>query len=326
MDWLQPMRIFVAVVQNGSLSSAGRALGLSPASVSRHVSALERSLGCRLVNRSSRRLTLTEAGELYYGKVEQILHQVADANASVAELQKVPRGTLRVHSRMLVGHLIVVPALPRFLASHPELRVDLLLSNSTADLVERNIDVDIRIGKLVDSSLVARRLASAERVLCATPGYLAGHPPITAPHDLGAHNCLTYRINVGQTVWRFIAADDTMQEVQVVGSLQSDNGLALLNATLAGVGVALMPDWAVGEAIAEGRLRRLLPEYRISHIEFDNGVYAVYQRSHMSAKVRVFVDFLDATFKARARAGAMQGARSQPTSRPPSTGNTTPVT
>lgn len=327
MDWLQPMRIFVAVVQNGSLSSAGRSLGLSPASVSRHVSALERSLGCRLINRSSRRLTLTEAGELYYGKVEQILHQVADANASVAELQKIPRGTLRVHSRMLVGHLIVVPALPRFLASHPELRVDLLLSNSTADLVERNIDVDIRIGKLVDSSLVARRLASAERVLCATPGYLAAHAPITAPRDLGAHNCLTYRINVGQTVWRFIAADDTMQEVQVVGSLQSDNGLALLNATLAGVGVALMPDWAVGEAIAEGRLRRLLPEFRISHIEFDNGVYAVYQRSHMSAKVRAFVDFLDATFKARARAHAVQvPARAQPTSRPPSTGNTTPVT
>lgn len=301
MDWLQPMRIFVAVVHNGSLSSAGRALGLSPASVSRHVSALEQSLGCRLINRSSRKLTLTEAGEIYYGRVEQILHQIADANDSVAELQKVPRGTLRVHSRMLVGHLIVVPALPAFLATHPELRVDLLLSNGTVDLVDRNVDVDIRIGKLVDSSLVARKLADAERMLCAAPAYLEARPPVTGPGDLAAHNCLTYRINVGQTVWRFIDTDGTMQEVLVAGSLQSDNGLALLNATLAGVGVALMPDWAISEALADGRLRRLLPQYRVSHIEFDNGVYAVYQRTLMSAKVRAFIDFLAATFARASR-------------------------
>ena len=130
MDWLQPMRIFVSVVQNGSLSSAGRQLGLSPASVSRHISALEESLGCRLVNRSSRKLTLTEAGELYFAKVEQILHQIAEANDTVAQLQTMPRGTLRVHSRMLVGHLIVVPALPEFLARNPEVKIDLLMSNN----------------------------------------------------------------------------------------------------------------------------------------------------------------------------------------------------
>ena len=297
MDWLQPMRIFVSVVQNGSLSSAGRELGLSPASVSRHISALEESLGSRLINRSSRKLTLTEAGELYFNKVEQILHQVAEANDSVAQLQTTPRGTLRVHSRMLVGHLIVVPALPAFLARHPEIKVDLLLSNNTVDLVERNIDVDIRIGKLNDSSLVARRLAAAERVLCAAPAYLDARARVTAPADLAAHNCLTYRINVGQTVWRFIDAAGSMEEVQVGGTLQSDNGLALLSATLAGVGVALMPDWAVRDPIRDGKLVRLLPQYRVSHIEFDNGVYAVYQRTLMSAKVRAFIEFLAATFE-----------------------------
>lgn len=300
MDWLQPMRIFVSVVQNGSLSSAGRQLGLSPASVSRHISALEASLGCRLLNRSSRKLTLTEAGAVYFGKVEQILHHIAEANDSVAQLQTTPRGTLRVHSRMLVGHLVVVPALPAFLDQNPEVRVDLLLSNHAVDLVERNIDVDIRIGKLNDSTLVARRLAPAERVLCAAPAYLERRPPIAAPADLGAHNCLTYRIALGQTVWRFIDASATMQEVPVSGSLQSDNGLALLAATLAGVGVALMPDWAVQEPLRDGRLVRLLPDYRVSHIEFDNGVYAVYQRALMSAKVRAFIDFLAATFERRA--------------------------
>jgi DNA-binding transcriptional LysR family regulator len=122
---------------------------------------------------------------------------------------------------------------------------------------------------------------------------------VAAPADLAGHNCLTYRINVGQTVWRFIDGAGAMQEVQVGGSLQSDNGLALLSATLAGVGVALMPDWAVRDELADGRLVRLLPGYRVSHIEFDNGVYAVYQRSLMSAKVRAFIDFLEATFKQR---------------------------
>ena len=299
MDWLQPMRIFVSVVQNGSLSSAGRQLGLSPASVSRHISALEQSLGCRLVNRSSRKLTLTEAGELYYGKVEQILHQVAEANETVAQLQTMPRGTLRVHTRMLVGHLVVVPALPAFLSRNPEVRVDLLMSNHSVDLVERNIDVDIRIGKLVDSSLVARKLANAERVLCAAPSYLERAPRIESPQDFAQHDCLTYRINVGQTVWRFIDASGAMEEVPVGGTLQSDNGLALLSATRAGVGVALMPDWAVRDDLADGRLVRLLPQYRVSHIEFDNGVYAVHQRAHLSAKVRAFIDFLAETFEGR---------------------------
>src|SRR6185436_12493731 len=128
IDSLQPMRIFVSVVQNGSLSSAARQLGLSPASVSRHISALEEGLGCRLINRTSRKLTLTEAGELYFKKVEQVLLQIAEANDSVAELQATPRGTLRVHSRMLVGHLLIVPALPTFLVQNPEVKVDLLLS------------------------------------------------------------------------------------------------------------------------------------------------------------------------------------------------------
>jgi DNA-binding transcriptional LysR family regulator len=302
MDWMQPMRIFVAVVQNGSLSSAGRQLGLSPASVSRHIGALEESLGCRLVNRTSRKLTLTEAGELYYAKVAEILQHIAEANDSVAELQTQPRGTLRVHSRVLVGHLHLVPVLPDFLARYPEVDVDLLMSNRVIDVVEQNIDVDVRIGKLADSSLVARKLAASERVICASPRYLKGRPPIVDPSDLGEHNCLTYRLNVGRTVWRFLDAGGVLQEIPVEGNLTTDNGYALLTATLAGVGVALMPDWSVRNELAAGRLVRLLPEYRVSHIEFDNGIYAVFQKSrHMSAKVRVFIDFLAQAFEERLR-------------------------
>ena len=300
MDWMQPMRIFVSVVQNGSLSSAGRQLGLSPASVSRHIGALEESLGCRLVNRTSRKLTLTEAGEVYYAKVGEILQQIAEANDSVAELTSKPRGTLRVHSRVLVGHLHVVPVLPEFLARYPEVSVDLLMSNRVIDVVEQNIDVDIRIGKLVDSSLVARKLSSSERVVCAAPGYLDARPAVATPSDLAAHNCLTYRINVGRTVWRFLDGGGVLQEIPVAGNLTTDNGYALLSATLAGIGIALMPDWSVRDHLAAGRLRRVLPEYRVSHIEFDNGIYAVFQKSrYMSAKVRAFIDYLATAFEQR---------------------------
>ncbi|MFI5011578.1 MAG: LysR family transcriptional regulator [Hyphomicrobiales bacterium] len=298
MEWLRAMRIFVGVVQSGSLSSAGRQLGLSPGSVSRQISALEESLGARLLNRTSRKLTLTEAGELYCAKVEQILHLVGDANEGVAQLQSAPRGTLRVHSRMLVGQKIIVPALPRFLSQYPEVKIDLHLSNHVVDLVAQNIDVDIRIGKLLDSSLIARKLSSSQRIVCASADYLARHPKIEVPSDLTAHNCLTYRINLGHTVWRFLDQDDVLEEVPVTGNLQSDNGLALLEATLAGVGIALMPDWSIRHDLASGRLRRLFAKHRVSHVDFENGVYAVYQSSrHVSAKLRVFVEFLAQAFK-----------------------------
>ena len=298
MEWLRAMRVFASVVKGGSLSSAGREFGLSPASVSRQMSALEASLGARLLNRTSRRLTLTEAGELYYGKVEQILGLVADANDGVASLQGTARGTLRVHSRMLVGHLILVPALPRFLASYPDVQLDLRLSNNAVDLVAQNVDVDIRIGKLADSSLIARKLTPSRRIVCASPEYLARHAPLERPADLAAHNCLTYRINIGQTVWRFLDRSGVLSEVPVSGRLQSDNGLALLEGTRAGVGIALMPDWSVEHDLAAGRLVELFASYAVSHIEFENGVYAIYQSSrHVSAKLKVFVDFLAETFR-----------------------------
>jgi DNA-binding transcriptional LysR family regulator len=298
MEWLRSMRLFVSVVQNGSLSSAGRQLGLSPASVSRHISALEENLGSRLLNRTSRKLTVTEAGEIYFRKVEHILQQVTEANDSVAQLQLVPRGTLRVHSRMLVGHQYIVPAMPRFLEQYPEIKLDLLLSNHAVDLVEQDIDVDIRIGKLVDSALVARKLATSERIMCAAPSYLDKRPPLVDPHDLVHHNCLTYRLNLGKATWRVKDADERLVEVPVSGTMQSDNGQALLAATLAGVGIALMPDWAIKDDLAAGRLRRLFPNCLVSYVEFENGVYAVYQKTrHRSTKVRVFIDFLATLFK-----------------------------
>src|SRR5262245_32743283 len=259
MEWLRSMRLFVGVVQNGSLSAAGRQHGLSPASVSRHISALEESVGGRLLNRTSRKLTLTEAGEIYFQKTEDILRQIVEANDSVAQLQANPRGTLRVHARMLVGHQYIVPALPDFMKQYPEITVDLLLSNHPVDLVENNVDVDIRIGKLVDSSLIARKLVASERIVCATPGYVKRSGPLESPTDLAAHNCLTYRLNLGRATWRFKQPDGEVIEVPVAGTFQTDNGQALLAATRAGLGIALMPDWSINDDLAAGRLVRLFP-------------------------------------------------------------------
>lgn len=300
MEWLRASRLFVNVVQSGSLSAAARQFGLSPASASRLIAGLEENVGGRLLNRTSRKLTLTEAGELYYGKIEQILHEIAEANESVARLQSTPRGTLRVHSRMLVGNQHIVPALPGFLARYSDIKVDLMMSNHAVDLVEQNIDVDIRIGKLADSSLIARKLANAERFICASPAYLERTPPIASPSDLSQHNCLTYRLHLGRTIWRFLDAAGTLTEVPVTGNFQSDNGQSLHAAAVAGVGIAMLPDWSIREELASGALKQLLPDHRTSHVEFENGVYAVFQHSrYVLSKVRVFVDYLAGYFKCR---------------------------
>jgi DNA-binding transcriptional LysR family regulator len=300
VEWVRTLKLFVSVVHSGSLSAAGRNLGYSPASVSRHMTALEAQLGARLLSRSSRKLALTEAGETYFRQVEQILHQLAEANDSVAQMQAAPRGVLRVHSRMLIGEHFVVPALPAFLARYPDITVDLSLSNGVVALVEQNFDVDIRIGKLVDSSLIARKLTSSARIICAAPEYLASHAPLIQPADLADHNCLTYRINLGQTVWRFRSSDDRVIEVPVDGSFRTDNGQSLLNMIKSGLGVGLMPDWSIRDELASGALVRLFPEYQVSHIEFENGVYAVYQKTRQATtKVKLFVDHLLASFRQR---------------------------
>lgn len=298
VDQLRAMRVFQAVVQSGSLSAAARQLGLSAPAVTRQVQALEEELGARLFHRTSRHLSLTEAGELYFRQAEQILAQIEEARDAVANLQAVPRGTLRVHARVLVGQIWIAPALPRFLAANPDLRVDLLLSNAIVDPVERQLDLDIRIGTLADSSLIARRLATSERIVCAAPDYLARRGTPRAPEDLTGQNCLTYRLNLGRPVWRFLDRAGALTEVPVTGSLQTDSGPALLAAARAGLGIALLPDWSVLEDLRAGRLIRLFPARRVSHMEFENGIYAVYAETRrMPTKLRVFLDFLGEMFR-----------------------------
>lgn len=298
MEWVQTLRSFTSAVQQGSLSAAGRMLGRSPASISRHIASLEDRLGTQLLKRSSRNLALTEAGEIYFSQVEQILQQLGEANRSVTELQAKPQGILRVHSRMLVGQVMILPYLHEFLESYPDISVDLTMSNNIAPVMDQGTDVDIRIGSLEDSSLIARKLASSERIVCATPKYLQRHGPLSSPQELRQHNCLTYRINLGKPVWRFMDQNERIQEVAVKGSVQTDFGYALVELVKADVGVALMPDWSIRKELKSGELIRLFPEYNVSHIEFDNGVYAVFPAARQtSVKLRYFIDFLASVFR-----------------------------
>lgn len=298
MEWIQTMRSFVDTVQQGSMSGASRKLGCSPASVSRHITSLEEHLGTQLLKRSSRSLALTEAGKIYYDQVEQILLQFSEANRSITELQTKPQGVLSVHSRMLVGQLMIVPYLSEFLDLHPDITVDLKLSNSIAPVIDQNTDIDIRIGQLEDSSLIARKLTSSKRIICATPAYIAKNPAIEKPQDLAEHNCITYRINSGSQTWRFLNKDDHMEEVQIKGRFQTDFGFSLLQMVKSSFGVALLPDWAVHRDLQQASLVRLLPDHTVSHMEFENGVYAVFASSRQtSPKIRVFIDFFAEIFR-----------------------------
>jgi DNA-binding transcriptional LysR family regulator len=286
------MELFVSAVREGSLSAAGRRAGLSPASVSRQVAALEAALNVQLLNRTSRTLALTDAGREYLARLEPILQNLAEAEAAAAALQTTPRGTLRVHSRLMFGMRVVAPLIPAFQARYPELRVELRLAEHPARLAEEELDIDLRIGAPPDAQLMQRLLLRSERVLVAGPDYLARMPPVVAPRDLLAHHCLTYWLGPEDVVWRFLA-DGALEEVSIAARFSSNNGEVLREMALAGHGIALLDDYTVRRELEAGRLVRLLPHLRVTNTGFDLGIYAVFrQTSLLPAKTRAFLDFL----------------------------------
>ncbi|OZA92041.1 MAG: hypothetical protein B7X76_00980 [Azorhizobium sp. 39-67-5] len=299
MDTLAHMQLFLRVVQGGSLSAAGRQIGVSPASVFRGINALEDSLGVRLLNRTSRKLTLTEAGQLYLARIEPILSEIEGLNAEIGQLQVTPRGTLRVHARMSFGNRQLAPRLPDFLSQYPGLCVDLRLSDRPLDLVDENIDVALRVGEVNSPSLMIRKLVSSRRVVCASPAYLARNPIPERPEDLTEHNCLTFYSEFNQPIWRFMK-DGELTECRVRGSLQSDGGDVLRLGALKGLGIALLPTWNIGPDLEDGTLVALLPGYQATPFGFDDSIYIVTQKvRHRSLKVQLFIDFCLKSFRDR---------------------------
>ncbi len=289
MDALSDVAVFVQVVSRGSFTAAAETLGLSKSVVSKYVTRLEDRLGARLLNRTTRRLSLTEVGRAFFERSQRGLLEIEEAEAEVSRLQGEPRGELRLSSPMSFGILHLAPLLPALLARYPELTVDMVLDDRKVDLVDEGFDLAIRIGELPDSSLVARRLGPCRHVVCGSPAYFARSGIPQSPEDLSQHAAITYRYANAPDEWHFLAADGGHRQVTVTSRIKMNSSLALREALLNGAGVTLTPTFVVGADIRAGRLRAVLQGYRAMEVS----IYAVYpQRKHLSPKIRAFVDFL----------------------------------
>lgn len=285
MDRLASMQAFVQVVDSGSFAAAAKRLAASPASVTHHVQSLEDHLAVQLLNRTTRKLNLTEVGRDFYEHSSRILAQVEEAERSAATSQKTARGLLRVNTSEGLAR-VLAPLIAEFSAVHPDVSFDLVMTDHMVDLVEAGFDLAVRAGPLPDSTLISRRVGVGSLVLCAAPDYLARRGAPERPEDLANHNCLIYaRL---ENHWLFNRGDDAVTVV-VSGNLRSNSLEALRRATLSGQGICLLPTLLVAEDLRNGLLVRLLPKWETS----DLVVQAVYPASrHLSVKVRTFLDFL----------------------------------
>jgi DNA-binding transcriptional LysR family regulator len=295
VDKLEAMNAFAKVVALGSYAEAGRALGLTRSAVSKAVMELEQILGARLLDRTTRRVRPTEAGLSYYERCLDILARIEETELQVSRLHDEPRGLLRVNAPMSFGMLHLGEALAAFMAAYPDLNVEMTLSDRFIDPVEEGVDVTIRIAALADSSLIARKLAAARRVLVASPAYLAAHGTPKTPGDLTSHRWLGYGATTALQRWSYERANGSTRAVPLRPVLSSNNGHILRMAALAGQGITELPTFLVGCDIAAGSLTLVLPE----HPRGELGVYALYTPSrYLAAKTRVFIDFLAARFGA----------------------------
>ena len=287
MDTMGAIPVFVAVVQYGGFSPAARFLGISKSAVSKRISQLEQQLGVKLLHRTTRKLSLTEAGEHYFEHALKANLAARDAEDAVAQLQGEPQGRLRINTPMSFGRLHMAPMIPEFLKKYPKIRIELVMDDKVVDLVTGGFDIAIRGGALPDSSLVARRLAPLNSVLCASPEYLHREGQPQQLDDLLQHNCLSFSYSNDVKEWSF-SKDNQRHSVVVSGSYQVNNSEALLEAVRQGLGIARLPTFVAGPDIRAGTLVALFPEYQMPAVEI-NAV--LIERQYMPAKVRVFLDF-----------------------------------
>ncbi len=284
---LSQLEVFVRVVTDGGFTAAADGLGVSKSFVSRQIGHLEDRLGARLLNRTTRKLTLTDIGAVFYERCRRILDELAEAEGAVTNLQSAPRGMLRIAAPMSFGVGHVAPAVAEFLHRHPELSVNIDFSDRRVDLLDEGFDLAIRIGALADSSMIARKLATTHLVVVASPAYLAAHPKIETPAALRDHECLQYAYSPTGQQWRLTDGKNTVT-VEATGRVTGNNGEGLAQFAAAGLGCALMPDFIIAGPLTRGEVVRVLPGWCQA-----SAVSAVYPHNrHLSAKVRVFVDFL----------------------------------
>jgi DNA-binding transcriptional LysR family regulator len=294
MDYFRHMQAFVAVVQAGSFVGAAERLGSSKAIISRQVLELEAHLGSRLLHRTTRRLSLTDTGSEYVERCRQILEDLADANAAASAGALHIGGRLKINAPLSFGNLHLAPLWGEFLKLHPQLELDITLTDRIVDLVEEGFDMAVRIGQQSSSSLVSRLLAHDRMVLCASPGYLREAAPLNALEDVRTHSVMAYSWWSGGDTWQLVDAQDKPVSVTTQPRLRANSGDTCRAAALADQGLIYQPGFLVGHDLREGRLQQVLPDLRGPEI----GIHAVYpSRKHLPGKVRAMVDFLVAAFQ-----------------------------
>ncbi len=285
--------LVVELARAGGMSAAARELDVTPAAVSKRLAQIEARLGVRLFNRSTRRLSLTAEGEVYLENARRILGEIDDLDELIASRQAAPRGLLKVNAPLGFGRSYIAPAIAQFAQKYPEVSLQLQLTDRPADFVRDAFDVAVRFGDLPDTSLIARRIAPNRRLVCASPGYLKEHGTPSTPHDLVRHQCIVLRQNeAAYGLWRFTKGRRS-ETVKVRGNLSSNDGEVTLTWGLAGLGILQRAEWDLARYLRSGRLVQVLQDYALPQAD----IYAVFpERHHLSAKVRVFVDFLVAYF------------------------------
>lgn len=298
MSTFNSLPIFVALVEAGSFSKAGEQLNSSKSAVSKRISQLEDELGVRLFNRTTRSLTLTQAGEEYYDYASRALALAKEAEYAVSRLQEKPKGKLKISVPMTFGRLYIARLIPSFMSLYPDIQIEMIMDDKRQDFIKQGFDIGIRIGQLEDSSLVAKKIANCRSFICASTAYLEQHGRPEKPDDLRHHNCLYYSYFRAGQDWLFHKPGDkktdhnaALIKVPAKGNYRVNNSDALHYAALEGLGIVNMPTFIVGPDILANKLEAILTDYP----QPIHGIYAIFpERKHLAAKVRVFIDFLQA--------------------------------
>ncbi len=294
---LDVLRLFLEVVRQESFAGAAAGRGISASSVSRKISRLEADLGARLLQRSTRRMALTEAGARFHERAQAILDQLDEAAEDARSAEATPRGTLRLTASTAFGERVVTPLVPEFRQAHPRVELDLLFTDANLDLVGEGVDLAIRLAPRLEGDVVATQLLRTRYRVCASPGYLSGRPRIRRPEDLSGHPCIRYTLPGFDGEWRFRSRRRGTRareaRVSVSGPLRSSSALAVRSLALQGSGPALLADWLIREDLADGRLVDLFPSHEVAATDFETSAWLVYpSRSFLPQKTRVMIDFL----------------------------------
>jgi len=294
---LTTLQTFINVVRRGSFAAVAREMDVAASSISRSINSLEKELGIRLFQRSTRHMELTEAGMIYFSRVEPLVDEIFRAQTMAIDIGEHPKGRLRITVPVTFGQISLIPLLPEFTETYPDLSLEILMTDSVVDLLTECIDVAVRLGPLGDSSFIASRLCKMDFVICATPHYISQYAPINTPSDIRQLNCLLLPITGYRSRWLFRNPKGRIIEVPVNGRCSISNANSLKKCALGNMGIALLPRWVVLNELKQGILIDLFPDYDVTATEFDTAAWLLYpSREYLPLKVRTFVDFLKMRF------------------------------